>query len=111
MISLGMTMLALSLVCCALATAGYLLSLLVKKIELAKVSTWILAIGFLFLTVNLLGAAVHSSGWDNFGSRHFLSIYLFLRLILIPCASKICQMDMKQADQMRQMRWQILPMN
>jgi ABC-type transport system involved in cytochrome c biogenesis permease subunit len=70
-----MTMLALSLLCCTLATAGYLLSLLVKKIQLAKLSTWILASGFLFLTLNLLGAAIHSSGWENFGSRHFLSIY------------------------------------
>ncbi len=75
MINLEMTMLALSLLVCTLATAGFLLSLLIKKIELAKVSTWILAIGFLFLTLNLLGAAIHSSGWDNFGSRHFLSIY------------------------------------
>lgn len=68
-------MLALSLLCCALANAGYLLSLLIKKIELAKVSTWILAIGFLFLTLNLFGDAIHFSGRDNFGSRHFLSIY------------------------------------
>ena len=75
MISMGITMFVLALVCCAFATVGYLLSLLVKKIRLAKVSTWILAIGFLFLTMNLLGAAIHSSGWDNFGSRHFLSIY------------------------------------
>ena len=75
MTNMGMTMLVLALACCALATVGYLLSLLVKKIGLAKVSTWILAIGFLFLTMNLLGAAIHSSGWDNFGSRHFLSIY------------------------------------
>ena len=75
MISMGMTMFVLALVCCAFATAGYLLSLLVKKIRLAKVSTWILAIGFLFLTLNLLGAAIQTGGWDNFGSRHFLSIY------------------------------------
>lgn len=75
MINPGMTMLALALICCALATAGYLFSLLVKKVGLAKVSTWILAAGFLFLTLNLLVAAIHSSGWDNFGSRHFLSIY------------------------------------
>ncbi len=54
---------------------GYLLSLLVKKVALAKASTWILAAGLLFLTLNLLAAAIYSSGWDNFGSRHFLSIY------------------------------------
>jgi len=38
---------------------------------LIKKSSWlsvylILAIAFLFLTLNLLGAAIHSSGWDNF---------------------------------------------
>jgi len=75
LLSLEMTMLALSLFCCALATMGYLLSLLVKKVMLAKASTWILAAGFLFLTLNLLAAAIYSSGWDNFGSRHFLSLY------------------------------------
>jgi ABC-type transport system involved in cytochrome c biogenesis permease subunit len=65
----------LALSCCLLATMGYLLSLVVKKIAFAKISTWILAAGFIFLTLNLLGAAIHSTGWDNFGSRHFLSIY------------------------------------
>jgi ABC-type transport system involved in cytochrome c biogenesis permease subunit len=73
--SLEMALFALALGCCALATAGYLLSLLVKKIALAKTSTWILAAGFLFLTVSLLLTAFHSSGWDTFGSRNFLSIY------------------------------------
>jgi len=68
-------MFTLALGCCGLATAGYLLSLLVKKVALAKASTWILATGFLFLTVNLIGAAVNSGGWANFGSRHFLSVY------------------------------------
>lgn len=68
--------LALSL--CALATAGYLLSLLVKRVTLAKISTWILAAGFIGLTMNLLLAASHSSGWGNFGSRHFLSIYAWV---------------------------------
>ena len=61
--------------CIALATAGYLLSLLIKKIQFAKVSTWMLAAGFIFLSMNLLLAAMHSVGWGNFGSRHFLSIY------------------------------------
>lgn len=75
MTSLEMIIFVLALACCALATAGYLLSLLVKRVVLAKVSTWILAAGFLFLTLNLLGAAFHSSGWVNFGSRNFLSIY------------------------------------
>lgn len=69
------TMFVPALVCCTLAAAGYLLSLLVKKIIVAKASTWILAAGFLFLTLNLAGAAVNSAGWVNFGSRHLLSIY------------------------------------
>jgi hypothetical protein len=60
---------ALALAGCVLATAGYLLSLLVKKIVLAKGSTWILAAGFFFLTLNLLLAAVHSSGWTSFDPK------------------------------------------
>ncbi len=78
MISMGMVMFVLALVCCAFATVGYLLSLLVKKVGLAKASTWILAAGFLFLTVNLLGAVIRSTGWENFGSRHLLSIYAWV---------------------------------
>lgn len=54
---------------------GYLLSLLVQKIQFAKISTWILAAGFVFLTLNLLAAAFHSTAWGGFGSRRFLSIY------------------------------------
>jgi ABC-type transport system involved in cytochrome c biogenesis permease subunit len=73
--SLEITLFALALAFCTLATAGYLLSLLVQKITLAKSSTWILAACFLLLTLNLLLAAVHSSGWVSFGSRYFLSIY------------------------------------
>ena len=75
MTSLETTLFTLAVTCCALATTGYLLSLLIQKIMLAKASTWILAAGFLFLTLTLLLAALHSSGWVNFGSRHFLSIY------------------------------------
>lgn len=75
MTSLEIIMFVLAGGCFALATAGYLLSLLVKKITLAKISTWILVAGFVFLTLNLLLAAIHSTGWGNFGSRHFLSIY------------------------------------
>jgi len=73
--SLETILFALALVSCVLATVGYLLSLLVKKIVLATASTWVLAAGFILLTLNLLLAAIHSTGWDNFGSRHFLSIY------------------------------------
>ena len=75
MTNLEISLFALALTCCALATAGYLLSLLVRKVVLAKGSTWILAGGGLFLTFNLLLGAANSSGWVNFGSRHFLSIY------------------------------------
>lgn len=78
MSSWAMIMFNLALGCCALATAGYLLSLLVKKIVLAKASTWILAGSFLFLTLNLIGAAAGSTGWNAFGSRHFLSVYAWL---------------------------------
>jgi ABC-type uncharacterized transport system permease subunit len=59
---------------CALSTAGYLLSLLVKKIKLAKISTWILTAAFVFLTVNLLFAVINSSGLINPGSRDFFSL-------------------------------------
>jgi len=70
-----MALFVLALASLTLATAGYLLSLLVKKIVLAKASIWMLGAGFVFLTMNLLLGAVHSSGWVSFGSRHFLSIY------------------------------------
>ena len=75
MISLEIILFAAALAFCVLATAGYLLSLLVKKETLARISTWILAAGFILLTLYLLLAAVHRAGWDNFSSRHFLSVY------------------------------------
>jgi ABC-type uncharacterized transport system permease subunit len=59
---------------CALSTVGYLLSLLVKKIKLAKISTWVLAGAFGFLTVNLLFAVINSTGLINLGSRDFFSL-------------------------------------
>ena len=59
---------------CALSTAGFLLSLLIKKIKLAKFSTWILAGAFGFLTVNLLFAVINSTGLINLGSRDFFSL-------------------------------------
>ncbi len=65
----------LALVCCALATVGYLLSLLVKRVFLAKISTWILAAGFGFLTLDLLWVFIYAEGWGHFGSRHFLCLY------------------------------------
>lgn len=60
---------------CALATAGYLLSLLIKKVMLAKVSTWILAGAFVFLTVNLLLRIIQPSGLTISGYRDFFSFY------------------------------------
>ncbi len=66
---------ALSFVCIAVAALGYLLSILAQKVRLAKMSTWILAAGFVFLTLNLITAFFQSSPWGGFGSRRFLSIY------------------------------------
>ena len=75
MINLEIVLFAAALCSCVLATAGYLLSLLVKKATLAGISTWVLAAGFILLTLYLLVAATHRAGWDNFGSRYFLSVY------------------------------------
>ena len=58
---------------CAVSTAGFLFSLLIKKIKLAKFSTWILAGAFCFLTVNLLFVVINSTGLINLGSRDFFS--------------------------------------
>ena len=59
---------------CALSTAGFLLSLLIKKIKLAKISTWILTVAFGFLMFNLLLAVINSAGLINLGSRDFFSL-------------------------------------
>ncbi len=75
MASVESILFGLSLTCIAFAALGYLLSLLVQKVQFAKISTWVLAAGFLFLTLNLLMAAFHSVAWGGFGSRRFLSIY------------------------------------
>jgi ABC-type uncharacterized transport system permease subunit len=64
----------IALILCAVSTAGYLLSLLIKKIKLAKISTWILAAAFVFLTVNLLFTVMNYSGLINPGSRYFFSL-------------------------------------
>jgi len=70
----------IALVLCALSTVGYLSSLLVKRVKLAKISTWILAGAFGFLTINLLFALINSSLLINPGSRDFLSL----------CAWSVC---------------------
>jgi len=58
-----------------LATAGYLISLVIKKVQLARISTWILAAGFVILTFDLVLSAFSAQGWGGFGSRRFLLIY------------------------------------
>jgi ABC-type transport system involved in cytochrome c biogenesis permease subunit len=58
---------------CALSTVGYLLSLLVKRVMLAKISTWVLAIALGFLTLYLLFAVISSTEFHNLGSRAFFS--------------------------------------
>jgi ABC-type transport system involved in cytochrome c biogenesis permease subunit len=64
----------IALILCAVSTVGYLLSLLVKKIKLAKFSTWVLAVAFGFLTLDLLFAVVSSAGFTNMCSRDFFSL-------------------------------------
>ncbi len=73
LISLELVLFMVALVFCALSTIGYLLSLVIKKIALAKISTWILAVSFIFLTMNLLLAAINAAGLVNIGSRAFFS--------------------------------------
>ncbi len=63
----------IAFVLCALSVAGYSLSLLVKRIMLAKISTWILAIAFGFITFYLFFAVISSAGFHNLGSRAFFS--------------------------------------
>jgi len=73
LISLELVLFMVTLIFCALSTIGYLLSLVIKKIALAKISTWILAVSFIFLTMNLLLAAINAAGLVNIGSRAFFS--------------------------------------
>jgi ABC-type transport system involved in cytochrome c biogenesis permease subunit len=64
----------IAFVLCAVSTFGYLSSLLIRKVKLAKISTWILSSAFGFLTINLLFAVIISSRLINPGSRDFLSL-------------------------------------
>jgi ABC-type uncharacterized transport system permease subunit len=59
---------------CTVSTFGYLSSLLIKKVKLAIISTWILTVAFGFLTFNLLLAVINSAGLINLGSRDFFSL-------------------------------------
>jgi len=80
LINLELISFKIALILCAISTVGYLSSLLVKKVKLAKISTWILAAAFVFLTVNLL-FVIHNSSWlVNPDSRDFLSL----------CAWSVC---------------------
>ena len=70
----------MALIFYAFSTAGYLLSLLVKRVRLARISTWVLAAGFVFLTINFLFVMINSSWLVNPDSRGFLSF----------CAWSVC---------------------
>ena len=63
----------IALILCAVSTVGYLSSLLVKRVKLAKISTWILTAAFVFLTVKFLFVVIHSSWLFNPDSRDFLT--------------------------------------
>ena len=80
LINLQLIAFKMALIFCAVSTVGYLSSLLVKKVRLSKISTWILSAAFIFLTINLLFAFINSSVLINPGSRDFLSL----------CAWSVC---------------------
>jgi len=77
---LGIILFNITVILCSFSTIGYLSSLLIKRVRLAKISTWILFFAFGFLTINLLSILFNSSGFINPGSRDFLSL----------CAWSIC---------------------
>jgi ABC-type transport system involved in cytochrome c biogenesis permease subunit len=80
LIDLQLISFKIALILCAVSTVGYLSSLLVKKVRLARISTWILATAFGFLTINLFFSFANSSVLINPGSRDFLSL----------CAWSVC---------------------
>ncbi len=71
---LGLISFKIAFALCAVSTAGYLFSLLVKKVRLARISTWILAVVFGLLTIDLLFVVVNSTGLTNMNSRDFFSL-------------------------------------
>ena len=71
--NLEMISFKIALILCAVSTVGYLSSLLVKRVKLAKISTWILTATFVFLTVKFLFVVIHSSWLFNPDSRDFLT--------------------------------------
>jgi ABC-type uncharacterized transport system permease subunit len=64
----------------ALSTAGYLASLLIKRVRLAKLATWVLGTALFFLTLNLFWAVLVASPFTNMDSRDFFSL----------CAWSVC---------------------
>lgn len=70
----------IALILCAVSTIGYLSSLLVKRVRLAKISTWILTVAFVFLSVKFLFIIINSSWLVNPDSKDFLSF----------CAWSVC---------------------
>ncbi len=71
--NLHMISFKIALILCAVSTIGYLSSLLVKKVKLARISTWILAAAFGFLTVKFLFVVIHSAWLFNPDSQDFLT--------------------------------------
>lgn len=63
----------IALILCAVSTLGYLSSLLVKRVRLARISTWLLAAAFVFLTVKIFFVMLNSSWLVNPDSKDFLS--------------------------------------
>jgi ABC-type transport system involved in cytochrome c biogenesis permease subunit len=74
LVNLQLISFELAFILCAVSTTGYLFSLLIRRVRLAKISTWILSAAFSFLTMNLLLAVINSTGVVNLGSRDFLSL-------------------------------------
>jgi ABC-type transport system involved in cytochrome c biogenesis permease subunit len=70
---MGLILFKIAFALCTLSVTGYLLSLLIKRVALAKISTWILAFAFGFLTIYLLLTLISSAGFHNLGSRAFFS--------------------------------------
>lgn len=73
MISIVSLLFQLAFAFCAISTLCYLLSLLIKKVVLAKIATWILALTLVLLTGNLLPVVFNSAGLMSIASRDFFT--------------------------------------
>jgi len=69
---------ALAFLLAALSAAGYLLSLLIKRVALAKYSTWILAGAVVSLSGYLMAATVNAAGFSHLGSRALFAFYAWV---------------------------------